>query len=171
MKDIKLYNVIFPIWFLMFFPPIIFATLAGNFIIDSLVIFVCFYVFKLADSQSNLKTFYKKSILKVWIFGFLADIIGAAILFATGIFGDSFGLSNKLISAINYDPFNHTGAVIITIFAMLLSSFFIFLFNYRITLQNQILERQLRLKVALTIAIVTIPWTYLLPTKWFYRGF
>lgn len=171
MKEIKLYNVIFPIWFLMFFPPIIFATLAGNFIIDSLVILVCFYVFKLADSQSNLKTFYKKSILKVWILGFLADIIGAAILFATGILGDSFGLSHKLISAINYDPFSHAGAVIITIFAMLVSSFFIFLFNYRITLQNQILERQLRLKVAFTIAIVTIPWTYLLPTKWFYRGF
>ncbi|TEB06678.1 hypothetical protein Psch_00210 [Pelotomaculum schinkii] len=169
MKEIKLYNVIFPIWFLMFLPPVIFVTLAGNFIIDSLVILVCFYVFKLADSQINLKTFYMKSIFKVWIFGFLADIIGAAILFATGILGDYFGLSHTLISAISYDPFNHTGAVIITIFAMLVSSFFIFLFNYRITLRNLILERKLRLKVALTIAIVTIPWTYLLPTKWIYQ--
>ncbi|TEB07925.1 hypothetical protein Psch_01480 [Pelotomaculum schinkii] len=168
MKEIKLYNVIFPIWFLMFFPPVIVVTLAGNFIIDSLVIVVCFYVFKLADSQSSLKTFYMKSIFKVWILGFLADIIGAAILFATGFLGDYFGLSHRLISAISYDPFNHTGAVIITIFAMLVSSFFIFLFNYRITLRNLILERKIRLNVAITIAIVTIPWTYLLPTKWFY---
>lgn len=170
MKKIKLYNVIFPIWFLLFFPPVTFITLGGNFIIDSLVILICFFVFKLAGTQNSLKTFYKKSILKVWLFGFLADIIGAAILFVTGIFGDSLGLSYKLISAINFDPFSQPAAVIIIIFAMLVSALFIFLFNYRITLKKLIAEKQLRLKVALTIAIVTIPWTFLLPTKWFYHG-
>lgn len=171
MKQIKLYNVIFPIWFLLFFPPVIFITLAGNFIIDSLVLLVCFFVFKLVEIQNDLKTFYKKSILKVWLFGFLADIIGAAVLFITAIGGDSLGLPYKLQSAINYDPFSHPIAAIITIFAMLLSSIFIFLFNYNITFKNQIAEKQLRLKVALTIAIVTAPWTFLLPTKWFYHGF
>ncbi|MFZ5644687.1 MAG: hypothetical protein ACOY46_13945 [Bacillota bacterium] len=168
MKQAKLYNVIFPIWFLLFFPPVILLTLAGNFIIDSLVILVCFFVFKLADAQNNIKTFYKENILKVWMFGFLADILGAAVLFITGILGDSFGLSYKLISAINYDPFSHRWAVVIIIFAMLVSALFIFLFNYRIIFRDQILEKQLRLKLALTIAIITMPWTFLLPTKWFY---
>ena len=102
------------------------------------------------------------------MFGFLADIIGAAILFIIAILGDSLGLSHKLISAINYDPFNHTGAVIIIIFAMLVAALFIFIFNYRIILPNQILDRELRLKLALTVAIITMPWTFLLPTKWFY---
>ncbi len=115
MKQMKLYNIIFPVWFLQFFPPVIFITLAGNFIIDSLVLLVCFYVFKLADSQNNLKTFYNKSILKVWMFGFLADTIGAGILFVTGILGASFRLSYDLISAINYDPFSHAEAVVIII--------------------------------------------------------
>jgi hypothetical protein len=168
MKQEKLYNVIFPIWFLIFFPPIIFLTLAGNFIIDSLVILVCFFSFKLADSYENLETFYKKTILKVWIIGFLADILGAAILFIIGFWGDFWGMSNELISAVNYDPFSNRWAVAIIIFSMLVSATFIFLFNYRITFKNQKLEKKIRFKLALTIAIITMPWTFLLPTKWFY---
>lgn len=171
MKHIKLYNVIFPIWFLLFFPPVIFITLVGNFIIDSLVLIGCFFVFRLIETQNDLKTFYKQSILKVWLFGFLADIIGAAILFIIGILGDSFGLSYELISAVNYDPFSNFLAVIIIIFAMIVSAVFIFIFNYRFTLKKLIVEKQLRFKIALTIAITTIPWTFLLPTKWLYHGF
>ncbi|WP_017755404.1 hypothetical protein [Calidifontibacillus oryziterrae] len=168
MKDIKIYNVIFPIWFLLFFPPVIFVTLIGNFIIDSIVVIACFYMFKLTKSEHKRKEFYKKSIVKVWLFGFLADILGAALLFITGMFGSELGLSNELITGINYDPFSQPLAVFIIIVAMLVSSVLIFYFNYRFTFQSIIENKRLRLKVALTIAIVTIPWTFLLPTKWFY---
>ena len=65
MKYIKLNNVIFPIWFLLFFPPVIFITLIGNFVIDSIVLIACFFIFKLADIQKSLNEFYKESILKV----------------------------------------------------------------------------------------------------------
>jgi len=171
MKQVKLYNVIFPIWFILFFPPIIFITLAGNYIIDSLVVIGCFFIYKLSSKQQvNFKTFYKKSIIKVWLFGFLADIIGVAILFITGILGGSLGIPHDWLTGINFDPFNHPAAVVIITFAMLISGLFIFLFNYNITFKNQIEEKKLRFKVALTIAIITIPWTFLLPTKWFYHG-
>lgn len=171
MKHIYLYNVIFPIWFLLFFPPVILMTLVGNFIIDSLVILACFFIFKLAEIPTNAKEFYRKSILKVWIFGFLSDLVGAAILFITGILGDYLGFSYELSSAINFDPFSHFGAVIVIIIAMLVSAFLIFLLNYKITFKELIRDRSLRLKTSLTLAIVTMPWTFLLPTKWFYRGF
>jgi len=167
-KTTKLYNLIFPIWFLLFFPPVVFITLAGNFVIDSLVIIVCFSVFKLVDSESNLKTYYKKSILKVWGFGFLADIIGAGILFVLGLLGDSLGLSYELTSAINYDPFSEPIAIIIILGAAVVSALFIFLFNYKYSFKNIIKDQALRFKIALTLAIVTAPWTFLLPTKWFY---
>lgn len=167
----KLYNVIFPIWFILFFPPVIFITLMGNYVIDSLVIVACFYMFKLDNTQNNLKTFYKKSISKVWMFGFLADFIGAAILFLLSILGDLLRLPNELITGINYDPFSHPGAVLIIIFSMLISGAFILFFNNKFTFGKLIEDKSLRLKVAITIAIVTIPWTFLLPTKWFYHGF
>lgn len=167
MKEIKLYNVIFPIWLLIFFPPVVFIAMAGNFLIDSLVIMACFYGFKLA-AREDFKRFYRISIIKVWFFGFLADFIGAVILFILGILGDSFGLSYEFINAINYDPFSNILAVLVILFAMLVSALFIFLFNYKVTFKELIIDTSTRMKVALTIAIVTIPWTFLLPTKWFY---
>ena len=170
MKEIKLYNLIFPIWFLLFFPPVIFITLIGNLIIDSLVIIACFFMFKLGNTQNNLKTFYKRNILNVWIFGFLADIIGAFLLFLLVICGD-FGLPDDLITGISYDPFSHPLAVIIILFAMLISTVFIFIFNYKFTFSKEIEEQKLRLKVSISIALLTIPWTFLLPAKWFYDGF
>lgn len=170
MKEVRLNNVIFPIWFLLFFPPVIFITLAGNFIIDSLVLVVCFYCFKLSNIN-NLKTFYKETIIKVWLFGFLADIIGAAILFTVGILGDSFDLPYNIISAVNYNPFDNVFAFIIITVSMLISALFIFIFNYRYALAKQIADKSLRFKVSLTLAIVTMPWTFLLPTKLFYKGF
>ncbi len=168
MKEVKLYNIIFPIWLLIFFPLIIFITLAGNFVIDSLVILACVSIFKLAVNSEERKTFYKNSIIKVWLFGFLADIIGAAILFILGIWGEYFGLSYELVSAIDFDPFSNPLAVMVIVFAMLVSALFIFLYNYKITFRELIKDNSVRFKVALTIAIVTMPWTFLLPTKWFY---
>lgn len=169
MKQIKLYNIFFPIWLLMFFPPVVLITIAGNFIIDSLVVTACYYAFKLADMQFDLKTFYKKSIFKVLGYGFLADIAGAAILFVLGIWGDSFGLPYELISGINLDPFSHPLAVVTIIFSIMVSAVLIFVFNYKFTFSRYIEERTVRLKTAVTIAILTMPWTFLLPTKWFYR--
>ena len=165
MKNTKLYNVIFPIWFLMFFPPVILITLVGNFIIDSIVLISCFYFFKLKDLGIHLKPFYKKNILKVWVLGFIADIIGAVFLIVTTISGERVGLSNKTVGAISYDPFSSFAALLIIVFAMILSGFFIFVFNESI-FKNQISDKNLKYKIALTIAIITIPWTFLLPTKW-----
>lgn len=165
MKDIKLYNVVFPIWMLLFVPPIILFTLIGDFIIDSLVVIACFFLFKL--SNTSLKTFYKESILKVWLFGFLADIIGAAFLYLIG--AGLLELPNKLSYAICYDPFSNPLAVIIILISMILASTFIFIFNYKITFKAIIEETKMRFKVSLAIAIITIPWTFLLPMKWFYK--
>lgn len=171
MKEIKVYNVIFPIWFLLFFPPVIFLTLLGNFIIDSLVVLGCFYLFKLSNQQMNVKAFYKKGIFKVWIYGFLADFAGAAILFFIEMLEGSLGISYEVISAISYDPFRHPLAVVIIVFSMIVSALLIFFLNYKLTFKTLIEDKALRFKVSLTLAIITIPWTFLLPTKWFYGEF
>lgn len=167
MKQTKVYDVIFPIWILLFFPPVIILSLIGNLLIDSLVIISCFFVFKL-DVRIHLKEFYKKIIIPVLLFGFLADIIGALILLIITM--NNLVIPYKLISAINYDPLSNFKAAIIVIITMLISSVFIFLFNYQISLKKLIVEKEKRLKVAISIAVITMPWTFLLPTKWFYHG-
>jgi hypothetical protein len=168
-KEVKLYNVIFPIWFLIFFPPVIFVTLIGNFVIDSLVTILCYAVFKLSSLRLDLKSFYKNSILKVWIFGFVADILGAVFLFIVSLSGTGIGLPNKFLTGINFDPFGYPPALLLIVLAMLIAAAFILFFNYRFTFR-QIENKKLRFKVSLTIALITMPWTFLLPTKWFYKG-
>ena len=54
MKDDKLYNIIFPVWLFLFFPPVILITLAGNFIIDSLVVIAGYFLFKPGEGLSCL---------------------------------------------------------------------------------------------------------------------
>lgn len=170
MLKTKLHNVIFPIWLIIFIPPVILFTLTGNFIIDSGVVIVCFFCYKVSTEGLDWKRFYKKSILKVWLFGFLADFIGALILFMTGILGEVWKFPYDVSSAINYDPFNNIWAVLIIVFAMLISGILILIFNYCFTYKSLVTDRHLRFKIALTIALITIPWTFLLPTKWFYYG-
>lgn len=168
MKEIKLYNVLFPVWLILFFPPVIFITLFGNFIIDSLVVIAVFALFRMKTYQLDFRSFYKKSIVKVWLLGFAADLAGAVVMFVTGISGDSLGLPHEITSGVNYDPFSHPGALAIVIFAMLLSGFLVYVFNYYITFARLIENERLRFKTAMTIAVITVPWTFLVPSKWFY---
>ncbi|WLR41767.1 hypothetical protein LC087_13000 [Bacillus carboniphilus] len=167
-KEVKLYNVIFPIWLVLFSPPVIFISLIGNFLIDSIVILVCFYLFKISKLYFGVKDFYNNSIGKVWLFGFLSDFIGMLVLLAVtfldGVFFDYY----ELASAISYDPFSHPLAVVIIVFAMGVASFFIYWFNHKYTFKHIIPDIKVRRRVSITIAIMTLPWTYLLPTKWFF---
>ncbi|HHY82367.1 MAG TPA: hypothetical protein GX505_06770 [Clostridiales bacterium] len=167
MKQIKLYNVIFPVWLILFFPPVIFITLAGNFIFDSLIVIASYFLFR-PHKELNWLVFYKKSIIRVWLFGFLADIIGAVILFACVGLQDFLGLSNEVIRGISFDPFSNVLSIILILLSVLISGLCIILFNYNYTF-NQLIEEELpRWKVSIFIAVTTLPWTFLLPTKWFY---
>ena len=166
MKNGKLYNIIFPIWLFLFFPPIILFTLAANFIIDSLVLILGCFLFK-AHGELHWLTFYRNNILKVWIFGFLADIIGAALLFACIGLQDFLGLPNAVIQGISYDPFSNILAVILIMVAILISGLLILFFNHKFTFHKSIEDELIRWKMTAFIAITTLPWTFLIPMKWF----
>ena len=75
-KQMKLYNVLFPFWMLMLMPLLWLVVLPGNFIIDSLVLLAGMALLKIADR----KQFYKKHIFKIFAFGMLSDLIGAAYM-------------------------------------------------------------------------------------------
>ena len=119
-RQIKLYNVIFPVWLILFFPPVILVTLIGNWLIDSLVLIACYFIFK-PHKEWYWLLFYKKNIVKVWLLGLLADIIGAAILFACVGFQDFLGLSNDVVNSISFDPFSNFLAFTLIMITMLIS--------------------------------------------------
>lgn len=145
--DIKLYNVLFPFWMLLLFPQAWLIVLPGNFIVDSLVLLISMFVLKI----SYKKQWYKRYILKIFGFGMLSDVVGAVYMlilitvFEVGRMGDEFYL---------------------TFPALFISAALIFVFNYFITFKKT--NKLLRLKMSLIFAIVTAPYTFLIPSSWLY---
>jgi len=158
-KEQKLYNIIFPVYMLWLMPPafIVFGIL--NFIIDSVVILITKKVLKI----NNIFEKYKKTILKVWGFGFLADFIGAFFLFfASDLAGR---LDIPIRYNIDYNPLGNVYALLITIIGILISGMFIYIFNKKYSFKKiDITEREKKI-LSLTMAIVTAPYLFLLPTN------
>ena len=80
-KEIKLYNVIFPIWMLILIPPLWLVALPGNFIIDLLVLYISMRILKIENRKLNIK----KAIWKSWIIGFAADFVGGFGMFLVAL--------------------------------------------------------------------------------------
>lgn len=146
-NSVKVYNVLFPLWMLLLMPQLWLIVLPGNFLIDSLVLVAAMFALKIGEK----KQFYKKHILKIFLFGLLADAIGSvflvvmAFVLEMGVYGDEWYM---------------------TVPALLTSAAFIFLFNYSVTFKR--CERPVRSRLALTFAIVTAPYTFLIPSSWIY---
>ena len=145
-KDLKLYNIIFPIWLLLLVPPVWLVILPANFIVDSLVILITMMVIGIHQKRKM----YIKSIFKVWIFGFISDIIGTAVIFALSV------LINK--------GFDDNPAF--TIPGVLIAAIMIFIFNYLFSFKKY--DKGTRFKMALSLMIFTAPYTFLIPTSWIY---
>ena len=147
-KEEKLYNVLFPFWMILFFPQLWAIVLPGNFIIDSVV----FAVSMLCLRLENKKHWYKKCILKIFGLGMLADIIGSLymlalmLLFKIGNMGDELYL---------------------TLPALFISAVLIFVFDYFISFRQ--MDKKIRLILSLIFAILTAPYTFLIPSSWIYR--
>ena len=146
-KQMKLYNVLFPFWMLMLMPLLWLVVLPGNFIIDSLVLLAGMALLKIADR----KQFYKKHIFKIFAFGMLSDLIGATYM---------------LVLMVGFHVGNMGDEPYLTIPALIISAIMIFIFNYFVTFRK--LEKPLRIKLSLIFAIVTAPYTFLVPSSWLY---
>lgn len=146
-KDTKLYNVLFPFWMLILFPQMWLVILPGNFIIDSIVLLVSMRFL----GVENKKAFYKSNILKIFCFGLISDIVGSAFMFVTAFLLELGTMGDELY---------------LTIPALLISAVCIYFLNYKITFRK--LDKALRTRLALIFALVTAPYTFLIPTSWLY---
>ncbi|MBQ7140601.1 MAG: hypothetical protein IJO32_03780 [Bacilli bacterium] len=162
----KLYNIIFPIWILFIVPPVILIVLPSNFIIDSLVLIISLKLFKI----SNINEIYKKTIFKVWIFGFLSDIIGALFLFLSMFIPGNFWY-DKVLSPLMWNPFETVYSFLYCTIAIIISGLFIYLFNKKITFKNINIKDNLKKKIAFILALVTAPYLFYLPTSVVYNNY
>ena len=167
MKEVKLYNVLFPIWLLVLFPITWLIVLPGNFLIDFTVVALTMKFLKLPDI---IKT-TKKVILRVWLMGFIADIIGTLAMVVWN-FVDGNSESDffyDLMYAVNYNPFVNIWGFLWVTLCVVFTAFLIYQLNYRWCLKKADISQEERKKVALSLAIFTAPYLFYLPSILFYR--
>jgi len=164
-NDLKLYNVIFPVWLLYFFPITWLLVIPANFFIDSLVLVLGMYILKL-DKKTEI---YKKTILWVFLFGFASDFLGSFLLFLTQMVQSDGWLYEYLVSPVASNPFDNIYSLLYTFFAVIAAGIFIYIFNRFISFRK-IKERSTKRVLALLLAVLTAPYFFLFPTESFYNG-
>ena len=145
-NEIRLNNVLFPYWMLILFPITWLVILPGNFVIDSLVLLVSMVIL----GTENKKQCYKKHILPIFAFGMISDVIGGIYMFLMLVF----------------EVANMGDELFLTIPAIIISAAMIFVFDYFFTFRSS--EKAFRLKMSLIFAIVTAPYTFMIPNSWMY---
>ncbi len=164
-KNIKLYNVVFPVWLLIIFPISWFLIIPANFIVDSLVLYIALCILRI----DRKKEFYKRTILWVFLFGFLADIIGSLLLLLSQyIFKDGFWYE-YIGMPVAENPFDNIYCLLYVVFAVVISGVLIYVFNRFISFKI-VLDKRIKRITALLLAVLTAPYMFLLPTSTFYGG-
>lgn len=161
-SSIKLYNVIFPIWMLLIFPQTWLVVAPVNFIIDFAVVF--FMMKKLGIQQPKEKT--KKVILKVWLCGFIGDLVGGAFMFISSFFSINNWWYQNVARHV-YNPFQSIYAFLWTSACVLVSAAAIYYLNRIYCFKATDFEETHIKKISLALAVITAPYLFLLPTSWF----
>lgn len=160
-RHVTLYNVIFPLWFLLFFPffpPLFLAAAVGNLVIDGAVITLSLRAFRQQLEKGLLRSY----ILKAWLFGFLFDFIGAALLLG-------MELLNLLEPGSFYSIWDSPLTVMAYLIVIALVGAAIYVVNRRLSVRAGV-PINIAHKVALNMAIITAPWVFLVPTSLFHRS-
>ena len=132
-KNVTLYNVIFPIWMMLIFPITWLVAFPVNFVIDLCVVYFSMKYLQVDDRRRRIK----KVIWKVWIAGFLADIIGGFFMFSVALidgvldYNSPFGKwwYENLANGVMFNPFDSIWAVLWVTLCLCISGFCIYIFN------------------------------------------
>ena len=156
-RSIRLYNVMFPIWFFFFLPPIWLVMLPVNFGVDTLVLMLS----ARRQQVEDRKALWKKHILPVWGIGFLSDLIGAGLVFLIYLVVAESPLVDTWMN-----PVLFPGTTIISIPGVVLAGVMIYILNRKLTFRKSALDPAVIHKLCLHLAVFTAPYTMLIPLYW-----
>jgi len=150
----KVFNMGFHPTFLYIFPTAWLVSIPFNFVVDSIVLLIGFKIFGKEKVWHN----WKKSILLSWIFGYVSDFVAAVMML-----GFEFAVEALFHTSVMSNPFRHPGAFFCTLFCILTAGVLIYVFNAKIALRKTELDDKAKKKVALLMAIVTMPYLFFAP--------
>ena len=174
-KTVTLNNLIFPLWLLVWLPSWLWLIIIpANYIIDRLV-----FTFSGKKQKPELSnTFFRNETWKLWLIGFGVDFIGSVILLiptiiemiAESIWPDTLSCSDmwdNFQQALSYNCFRNVGALLYAILAVAVAGVLIYIFDKKAVLKMGEFTEEQAHKVALSMAIFTAPYLYLVPMELF----
>ena len=167
-SDNIVYNILMPIWLLIFFPSWLWLLLIpANYLIDRIVL-----KWSLGDMPEK-GLFCRKHNWKICLAGFASDFAGAILLFALnqlmfGMNDDVNSFISKAADGLMFNPFSNVLSLIIVIAAIAISAVCIYKLDKSILIKAGLDIDQAK-KSAIRLAIITAPYVYLIPSEWFYN--
>ncbi len=170
-KQVRLYNVLFPIWILWLFPQILVFVVPGNLLIDCLVLFLTLLALKHAQKGAVMKKLW----WKFWLLGFAADLIGTVwmLLSILPVYlanWDRVGPSpclewweDTMLGVHMFRPWSHPLTLCWTLAGIAIAGVCIYFFDRRAMRSCTLLTDREKHLIALTMAIVTAPWLFFMP--------
>lgn len=164
-NGVRLYNVIFPVWFLLLFPIAWLYALPANFILDSIVLLLALKILKVEEAG----TIYKKTILGVWAFGFIADILGSVFLLISQLDLGQWWQEQVTMPVI-LNPWQTIPAFLLVMIALAMAAYLIYILNDKFLFSKFTQLGYKAKRICLILAICTAPYLFLVPTDFFYHG-
>lgn len=164
-KPIRLYNIILPVWLLVWFPSWLWVfVIPANWLIDWLV--TRYALKRLGDAEYSSRSL--KLSWKICIAGFVSDFTGSLLLlWALYLFSSQGGNFRPVEQGLGWNPFSNILSVLIVLLAIVLSGLCIYLLDRIILAKEELTSDQVK-KTALILAVITAPYLYLLPASLFY---
>ena len=158
-KEVRLYNVLFPVWILVWIPSFFWIVLIPlNYCLDR------FVLKKSLPDTIDKDSFCNKTAYKICASGFFCDLIGSILMFSSLYLT---GVDYRLANAISFDPFSHVMAFFFVLSMIAVSGSLIYFIDKRILLKAGLNEAQAK-RSALFLAVFTAPYLFLFPSKWIY---
>ena len=168
-KEVKLYNILLPIWILIFCPTWLWLILIpANYLIDRLVLrwSLC--------AMPDKGAFCRKHTWKICIVGFFSDLCGALILLSVYVIATLMGdsspvppLIDKIEQGVAADPFNSIAAFLTVAISVAVAGLMIYVIDRKILTKAGLDAEQAR-RSALRLAVITAPYLYFFPSKFLY---
>ena len=169
-NTVTLYNLILPIWLLVWFPSVLWLLIIpANYLVDHLV----FTLSSRRQKRDLDRKFFRKHTWKLWLFGFLADFIGALFLLAPLLIpppesiGKNYNASafGKFMNALQFNPFHYFPTFLYFLFVIFLVGVIIYFLDLLVIKKTKVFTNQQAKQIALAMAVFTAPYLYLIPTS------
>ena len=141
-KSVKLNNLFFPLWLIVWFTPAAWLmALPVNFLIDSAVIIISMKLMGITETGKS----YRKSILRTWLLGFAADFTGTLLLFIFCLIDSGSKWFNSVQNGVFLNPFNNIFSFLTVAVCCAVSAVCIYIFNSKYCLKNaELTEKQVK---------------------------